>query len=231
MATGTVTISTQSVDYNGGGPYTRGAYVLTNVLGWSIDNSGKISFTSISSTDNVGGNWGVCTTGSGRLYLEPQVSYDNGVTWQTITSASMARAVCPSLTNTISASITLIGQLGTPTLQGDCQLRVLYYADGTPAPDADLPHAFPNSSYSAAVQVPVIIEMNYRPGATFNSSLWQSNNKTNGACHILSDVSGPTWTEMTTNGGNDGAQGNPPLIAKAADANSWYNQKKLGKES
>ena len=230
MASGTVTISTQSVDYNGGGPYTRGAYTLTNVVGWNVDSDNRISFTSISSTDNVGGQWGVCTTGSGRLFLEPQVSYDNGASWQTITSASVARAVCPNLTNTISASISLIGQLGTPTLQGDCQLRILYYADGTPVPDASLPHAFPNSSYSAAVQVPVVIEVSYRPGATFNGTLWQSNNKTNGACHILTNTTTPVWTEMTTSGGDDGSQGNPPLIAKAANASSWYNTRRIGKE-
>lgn len=308
MSSGTITVSTQSVDYGGG----RGARTLTNVIGWLVDNTGKISFSSISSTDNVGGNWGVCTTGSGRLYLEAQVSYDNGSTWQTVTSSDMARAVCPSLTNAVSASITLIGQLDTPTLSGDCLLRILYYADGTPSPSPDLPYAFPNSSYSAATQVPVHIDVSwtatikynanggsgapsdttgtstnntqtltisateptrtnyrftgwatsssattaqyqpgdsitinknsptvnlyavwdgyYRPGTTF-STIWQSNNKTDGACHILSDVDNVTWTEMRTIGGDIDAQGTPPLILHAEDADSWYNQKKLGKES
>ena len=72
----------------------------------------------------------------------------------------------------------------------------------------------------------------YRPGATLdtNTSIWKSHNRTNGACHILSNTSNMTWTECRTVNGDSGGQGNPPLILTAANANSWYNQKKLGKE-
>lgn len=72
----------------------------------------------------------------------------------------------------------------------------------------------------------------YRPGATLdtNTSVWKSHNRTNGACHILSNTSNMTWTECRTLDGDSGGQGNPPLILHAANANSWYNQKKLGKE-
>ena len=44
-SSGTVTLSTQSVDYGGG----RGHITLTNVIGWSVNNNGDISFSSISS--------------------------------------------------------------------------------------------------------------------------------------------------------------------------------------
>lgn len=72
----------------------------------------------------------------------------------------------------------------------------------------------------------------YRPGATLdtNTSIWKSHNRTNGACHVLSNTGSMTWQECRTLDGGTG-QGNPPLILHAANANSWYNQKRLGKES
>ena len=76
-----------------------------------------------------------------------------------------------------------------------------------------------------------ILPRDYRPGASLdtNTSVWKSHNRTNGACHVLSNVNNMTWTECRTLDGGTG-QGNPPLILHAGDANSWYNQKKLGKE-
>lgn len=77
------------------------------------------------------------------------------------------------------------------------------------------------------------VDLDYRPGATLdtNTGIWKSHNRGNGACHVLSDVNNMTWHECRTIGGDVSAQGNPPLILHAADANSWYNQKRLGKES
>ena len=74
-------------------------------------------------------------------------------------------------------------------------------------------------------------EKDYRPGATLNTNtnVWKSHNRTNGACHVLSDTTNMTWQECRTIGGDSGDKGNPPLILHAANANSWYNQKKLGK--
>lgn len=78
-----------------------------------------------------------------------------------------------------------------------------------------------------------LADLDYRPGAALdtNTSIWKSHNRANGACHILSDVNDMTWHECRTVAGDVGAQGNPPLILHAANANSWYNQKRLGKES
>lgn len=72
----------------------------------------------------------------------------------------------------------------------------------------------------------------YRPGTSLdtNTSVWKSHNRTNGACHVLSNVGSVTWQECRTLDGDSGGQGNPPLILHAANANSWYNQKRLGKE-
>ena len=81
-------------------------------------------------------------------------------------------------------------------------------------------------------------DLDYRPGATLKNDrpyypgdqggIWKSHNRTNGAAHVLADVQSVTWQEMRTINGDLGGQGNPPLILHQADANSWYNQKKLG---
>ena len=83
----------------------------------------------------------------------------------------------------------------------------------------------------AGVQFMNPLPKDYRPGATLDTdtSIWKSHNRTNGACHILPNTLGTNWHECRTVDGNSGGQGNPPLILHAADANSWYNQKKLGK--
>lgn len=93
-----------------------------------------------------------------------------------------------------------------------------------------------SSSYDdiwAGVQFQNPLPPDYRPGATLNTStnIWRSHNRVNGACHVLSNVQNQTWQECRTVGGDDGAQGNPPLILRANNANSWYNQKLLGKEN
>lgn len=84
---------------------------------------------------------------------------------------------------------------------------------------------------SPNVTLYAVWRMDYRPGATLdtNTSIWKSHNRTNGACHVLSNVSNITWQECRTIGGEVDAQGNPPLILHAANANSWYNQKRIGK--
>lgn len=85
----------------------------------------------------------------------------------------------------------------------------------------------------AGVQFMNPLPKDYRPGATLDTdtSIWKSNNITNGACHVLADVDLVTWQECRTSDGDIGGQGNPPLILHAADDNSWYNQKKIGKTS
>lgn len=74
--------------------------------------------------------------------------------------------------------------------------------------------------------------MDYRPGAALdtNTNIWKSHNRANGACHVLSNTSNMTWQECRTIGGAEGDKGNPPLILTAPNANSWRNQKLLGKE-
>ena len=75
-------------------------------------------------------------------------------------------------------------------------------------------------------------DLDYRPGTSLdsNTGVWKSHNRNNGACHILSNTNPVTLKECRTVGGDASAQGNPPLILHAANANSWYNQKRLGFE-
>lgn len=88
------------------------------------------------------------------------------------------------------------------------------------------------SSYDdiwAGVQFRNPLPKDYRPGATLdtNTSIWKSHNSTNGACHVRTNSG---WQECRTQGGSEGERGNPPLILTAANANSWRNQKLLGKQ-
>lgn len=171
-SSGQLTLSTQSVDYPCC-PYGRGHITLTNVIGWNVDNNGNISFSSISSSDNVGGTWGICTSGSGyNIELVPQVSYDNGANWVSLdVKRHWVSEICGNgYTNTVSMSVTLINQLGSYHLNGDCQLRFLYYMTVAPAPDASFPNAFPNSSYSEAVQVPVHVEVSWTATINYNAN-------------------------------------------------------------
>lgn len=74
-----------------------------------------------------------------------------------------------------------------------------------------------------------ILPKDYRPGASLdtNTSVWKSHNRERGACHVLKNG---VWQECRTVGGDEGEKGNPPLILTAANANSWRNQKLLGKQ-
>lgn len=165
-SSGQVEITTQSVDYGGG----RGAVWLYNTVGWSVDDGGNISFWAISSRDNASGTWGICGTSSNYgVVLEPQVSYD-GVNWISLDTKFYEAAICPSLTNTIAISTTLIGQLGSYHLDRDCSLRFLYYANREPAPSQSLPNSFPSSSYSAAVQVPVHVDVSWTATLDYNAN-------------------------------------------------------------
>ena len=172
MASGQVTLITDSVDYPCC-PYGRGTTRLTNVIGWSVNSTGDISFWLISSSDNAHGTWGICTSGSGYyIKLQPQVSYDGGSSWVTLdTKQHWVSEICGSgFTNTITMSTSLIGQLGTYHLTGNCQLRFLYYMTVAPDPSYEFPHAFPNESYSEVSQVPVVVEVDWVSTLKYNAN-------------------------------------------------------------
>lgn len=84
----------------------------------------------------------------------------------------------------------------------------------------------------AGIQFLNDLPADYRPGTSLdtNTSVWKSHNRTNGACHIVTNASTGALQECRTLGGDIGAKGNPPLILTAANANSWRNQRLLGKQ-
>lgn len=159
MSSGTITLRTESVDYGGG----RGTAVLTNTIGWSVDNSGRISFSNNGSWDNVGGSWVLCGENNYHLIMEPQVSYNNGASWQSLAHLTHAITSCSAstYTNAVAASNTLINQLGTYQLSGNCLLRFIYCTNSEPAPSASLPNAFPSARYSEATQTPVVVDVSW----------------------------------------------------------------------
>lgn len=199
-ASGSVIIRTESVDYNGGGPYTRGACKLYNEVGWAVDDNSNISFWSISSEDNVHGSWYICRSSTSAGYnveLVPQVSYNGGASWVNLDVKQrwVSEECGVGQANTITMSKTLIGQLGSYHLEGDCSLRFLYYMTVAPAPDARYKNAFPNSSYSEAVQVPVYVEVSWEAGLHFNG-----NGGTGVPADIVYTVRGQDSTTITIPG-------------------------------
>lgn len=61
----------------------------------------------------------------------------------------------------------------------------------------------------------------YRPGATWDGSTWQSHNRSNGACHMYN---GSNYIEMRTANGAVGTD-NPPYIRHS---DNYKNQRKVG---
>lgn len=150
-----------------------------------------------------------------NVYKEP-----NGTALITITDNQVATA------HTLSGSVNLGTYTFTLAPGQDLTRNTLFIHNQTVG----------GSSYDdiwAGIQFQNPLPKDYRPGATLNTntSIWGSHNRTNGACHILSNTSNMTWLECRTQGGAEGEKGNPPLILTAANANSWRNQKKLGSES
>lgn len=222
MASGTVILSTQSVDY----PSGRGHVVLTNNIGWSTSGN-TISFSNQGSSDNVGGTWVLCGENNYHLIMEPQVSYDGGNNWTALAHLTKPISTCntsqSNYTNAVNSSNELINQLGSYTLSGNCLLRFLYCTNSAPAPTAQLPYAFPDSGYSAATQVPVVVEVSYRPGERKVSGTWRSHNRSGGKCERKSNGS---WYEMKTTNGGTGTGDEPTRKSSG----TWYNQRKIGVE-
>lgn len=187
MSSGTITLTTQSVDYGGG----RGAVWLYNDIGWSVNGSGQISFSNRGSRDSAGGSWVLCGENNYHLILEPQVSYNNGASWTALTTLTHAINSCSAstYTNAVAASNTLINQLGTYQLSGNCLLRFIYCTNSEPAPSAALPNAFPSARYSEATQTPVVVDVSWTARIKYNA---------NGGSGAPSDTTGSSSASSQT---------------------------------
>ena len=78
---------------------------------------------------------------------------------------------------------------------------------------------------SPTVTLYAVWRMDYRPGAVYDETAWQSHNRPVGTCHVLSNTTGPVYTEMRTIGAPT-AMGNPP---SAYHDDKWYNMARIGK--
>lgn len=67
------------------------------------------------------------------------------------------------------------------------------------------------------------VDLDYRPGAILDTN-WKSHNRVAGKCHMITNPTGPVFTEMRTVGAPT-ALGNPPSIYHD---NKWYNGAKIG---
>lgn len=119
---------------------------------------------------------------------------------------------------------------------GEGMERSTVWFRSTTSGNEDLP--IPNiytDIISIGVRFKNILPRDYRPGATLRGAeQWMSttgdyisHNRLNGACHVRTNNS---WQECRTTGGFDGEKGNAPLILTADNADSWRDQKLIGKE-
>lgn len=172
MASGTLTLSTQSVDYGGG----RGGTSMTNTINWSTNGN----TLTLSNGGRSGGNYWTLYNATGAsdylVVLKVQVNYGSG--WTTISEQSAyIGTVAQGGLRIDTKSEEFLNNLGSYTLTGNCSLRALYYATYAPVPTSDYPYAFPDESYSEASQTPVVVDVVVAPdtptianvSATYNS--------------------------------------------------------------
>lgn len=232
MASGNITLYIESVDYNGGGAYTRGAQYSNLNARWNVDGSGWLTLTEESYSTNTA-NWWICSSAStdiDRYRVEWKVQYKpDGGSWTTLYTAREAvLGPCSSYTYQTGTNVKRMmenfcnGFPGAQLTQSG-ELRVVCGANLAPAPDAEYPWAFPNDVYSESSQVPVHIDVDYRPGAVLVGGTWKSTNRSAGKCHLRS---GGSWVEMKTADGGTGT-GNPP---SRRTSGTWKNQYKIGSD-
>lgn len=238
--TGTIQIEVKSVDYTtaSGGEcqnasnlslFGRGKCTLTANLNWSVSDSGQLTFSWGGYTGSVDPSvsfstiegWWVCSQNG--YHLDVQFSTD-GSNWQTIASSFInnpTTQLCASKTYRAYMMLEdLTNQLPTVSLSQSGYLRIFTWTLRA-CPDSSLPYAYPTDSASEAVAVPVFVELDYRPGATWNGSAYMSHNRSGGVANIWN---GNSWVDMKTTDGGVGT-GNPPLIYNGSQ---YVNQKKIG---
>lgn len=202
-------------------------YSITQTWTTTIDSRNNLTVsisTVINSIDRVDARGGDQNTPGRTITVYKQ---QGGVAYVSTTDTQVAT------NHNISGSVDLGTYTFTLAPGQDAKMSTLYIHNQTVG----------SSSYDdiwAGVQFMNPLPADYRPGTTFKSDnpympgnqngLWMSHNRTNKAAHVLADVENITWQEMRTINGDSGGQGNPPLILHQADANSWYNQKLLGKD-
>lgn len=228
MASGNITLYIESVDY----PSGRGHFYSNLNAQWNVNSSGYLTLSEQSYSTNSN-NWWICsstTTSINTYYVKWTVQYKpDGGSWQNLYSDKVAvKGPCSNYDYTTGTNVknmmeTFCSDFPGVQLTQSGELRVICGANLAPNPDAGYPNAFPNDVYSEASQVPVHIEIDYRPGAVLTGGEWKSTNRSGGKCHLRS---GGSWVEMKTADGGTGT-GNPP---SRRTSGTWKNQYKIGSD-
>lgn len=203
MASGTITLYIESVDYNGGGPYTRGAAYSNLVATWNVDNNGFLTLSE-SSYDTNSPYWWICSsvaTDINRYNVNWLVQFKpDGGNWQTLYSDIVAvKGPCVNYdyrtgTNVKAMMEAFCNAFPGVQLTTSGELRVVCGANLAPAPDAGYPTAFPNDVYSEASQVPVHIDVSWDAKLRYNA-----NGGSNAPADVTERESGSSHTFTVSN--------------------------------
>ena len=220
MASGTIECVVKSVDYGGG----TGHVTMKSFFNWNVTGSTlTVTYDHSESISGSAQTWVICgVTDDYGIYAKAEYSTDGGDTWTDIMEAPVVTvAICPDTTNVYNTMQTCFEQFSPATLSNSGLLRITYGANYEPAPIPELPNAFPSYVQTESHQVPIVIEIDYRPGAIKTSSTWRSHNNDGGACHKLTNGS---WVEMKTSDAG-ATTNNPPQIRRN---NGWQNMERIG---
>lgn len=178
-SSGQITLYIESVDYNGGGPYTRGAQYSNLVANWNVDDGGYLTLSETGYNTNEQ-NWWICssvTTDINRYYVKWEVQFKpDGEGWQTLYSDKVAvKGPCASYdyrtgTNVKAMMETFCAGFPGTQLTKSGELRVICGANLAPAPDASYRYAFPNDVYSESSQVPVHIDVSWEARLKYDAN-------------------------------------------------------------
>lgn len=179
MASGQITLYIQSVDYNGGGPYTRGAIYSNLVADWNVDDTGYLTLSENRYETNSS-YWWICSsvaTDVNRYNVKWEVQFKpDGEDWQILYSSTVAViGPCTSHTYLTGTNVKAMMESFCNSFPGvqltkSGQLRVLCGANLAPAPDAGYQNAFPNDTYSAESQVPVHIDVSWEARLKYDAN-------------------------------------------------------------
>lgn len=192
----------------------------------SIDSKNNLTITLTTQIDNI-----VRDDIRGTPWISPYARYRNIYLRRESGGSILWSATNDDINNAhtiLGSPVTLDSYTFTLAPGENLSRGSIYYFSTVPGHESDpLPNIYTDVMW-LGTSFRNILPKDYRPGATLNTTnnIWFSNNKEGGACHVLKNG---VWQECRTVGGDEGGQGNPPLMLRSPNANSWYNQRLLGK--
>lgn len=228
-----VSINLQSVDYTGAlasgtcytaanaGSFGRNHFNITPTVNMALNDDNVLSFSWGGYTGSS--VWYVCSVHG--YHLDVQFSTDNR-NWSTIASAFVNEnrtQTCDGTYHAWEMVRDLTNSLKSTQLTQPGYLRLITWTEQA-CPTTALPNAYPNqvASEAVAAEIHIDVEVDYRPGSTYNGSTFMSHNRSGGVCNVYTG----SWTEAKTKDYPTG-RGDPP---EAYRDGGWYNMAKIGQE-